>query len=88
MQGRFTDKEIETMREKGMLAKVDAVVRLAQELGCTPTQLALAYCLKNPQVSSLLFGATKISQVHENLKTLELLPRVDDRVMRELRNLS
>ncbi|HOX24750.1 MAG TPA: aldo/keto reductase [Candidatus Krumholzibacteria bacterium] len=57
---------------------------LASELGCTPSQLALAWCLKNPQVSSVITGASRPAQVVENLAALavaaQLTPEVMDRI--------
>jgi aryl-alcohol dehydrogenase-like predicted oxidoreductase len=85
--GRFGEKEIETIRQKGLLEKVEQVIRIAQEVGCTPAQLALAYCLQNRNVSSLLFGATKVTQVQDNLRTLEILPRITEEVIAKLHNL-
>jgi len=85
--GRFSPDDIEAMRQKAMLEKVGKVIAVAQEVDCTPAQLALAYCLKNPQVASVLFGATKVSQVEENLQTLAILPRVTQDVMAKLQNL-
>jgi len=87
IRGRFGEKELEVIRQKGLLNKVDRVISIAQDVGCTPAQLALAYCLRNNQVSSLLFGATKTTQVEDNLRTLEILPRIHQEVMTKLRNL-
>lgn len=70
-----------------MLPKVDAFVGIAARLGCTPSQLAMAYCLKNPQVSSILFGARHESQVKDNIGALEVLPRLTDDLLSELREL-
>lgn len=47
-------------------AQVDAVDKLkpiADELGCTLAQLALAWCLKNPHVSTVITGSTRVEQV-------------------------
>jgi aryl-alcohol dehydrogenase-like predicted oxidoreductase len=85
MEGRFGADAVASLREQGLLAKVERIVSLAQQLGCTPAQLALAYCLKNDQVSSILFGATKVAQVEDNLQTLAILPRLDQAVMAKLR---
>lgn len=85
IEGRFGADAVASLRERGLLAKVDRIVSLAQELGCTPAQLALAYCLKNDQVSSILFGATKVAQVEDNIQTLAILPRLDQDVMAKLR---
>jgi len=88
IEGRFSAEEVESMRQKNLLAKVNRVISLARELGCSPAQLALAYCLKNEQVASVLFGATRVSQVEENVQTLAILPRLNPEVMAELGNLA
>ncbi len=84
---RFKPEDIENMREKGLLEKVDRVIEIAQSLGCTPAQLAMAYVLKNPQVASILFGAKKPAQIEDNLKALEVAARLDDTIMANLREL-
>jgi aryl-alcohol dehydrogenase-like predicted oxidoreductase len=84
---RFREKQVEVMHQKGLLTKVSQVMDIAREVGCTPAQLALAYCLKNNQVSSILFGAKKVTQLEENIRTLEILPRIDQEVMTRLRHL-
>jgi aryl-alcohol dehydrogenase-like predicted oxidoreductase len=61
-------------------AKNEAVGRLegiARELDCTLAQLALAWCLKNPDVSSVITGASRIEQVQENLKAVTVASRLD-----------
>jgi aryl-alcohol dehydrogenase-like predicted oxidoreductase len=83
--GRFSPETINKMRQKGLLAKVEPLIDLAREIGCTPAQLALAYCLKNRQVASLLFGATSVGQVDENAQTLALLPRLDEAILAQLK---
>jgi voltage-dependent potassium channel beta subunit len=65
-------------------AKIPIVKRLApiaQDLGCTLAQFSLAWCLKNPRVSTVIMGASRVAQVHENLKALEVVHRLDDAVM-------
>lgn len=63
------------------LAKVAKMIELAQELDCTAAQVALAWCIKNPNVSSVITGASKPSQVLENCKCLAVLPKLTDAVM-------
>jgi aryl-alcohol dehydrogenase-like predicted oxidoreductase len=87
INGRFGAKEVERMRQKGLMEKVNQVIGIAQELGCTPAQLAFAYCLQNNLVSSVLFGATKVTQVEDNIAALAILPRINQEVMTKLRNL-
>jgi aryl-alcohol dehydrogenase-like predicted oxidoreductase len=84
IKGRFGPAEVGSMRQKGLLERVNRVIKLAQELGCTPAQLALAYCLLNNQVASLLFGATAVAQVEENIRALEILPRLNTDILAHL----
>lgn len=71
-------------------AKANRVVRagrftaLAAELGVAPAPLAIAWCLTNPHVSTVLLGASRVSQLLENLQALELLGRFDESVWRRV----
>jgi aryl-alcohol dehydrogenase-like predicted oxidoreductase len=56
-------------------------VPVARELGCTLAQLALAWCLKNPHVSSVITGASRPAQVVENMKALDVVPKLTAEVM-------
>jgi voltage-dependent potassium channel beta subunit len=59
--------------------KNEAVAQLgdvAKELGCTTAQLALAWCLRNPRVSTVITGASRVSQVEENLKAADVVPKL------------
>jgi voltage-dependent potassium channel beta subunit len=70
--------------------KVKQLVPIAQELDCTVAQLALAWCLANPNVSTVITGASKVSQVTENMKALDVLPKLTagvlDRIEQVLQN--
>jgi len=65
-------------------AQVKRVVDLAEEIGCTPAQLAIAWCAKNPNVSTVITGASRVAQVHENMGALEVLPRLTDELLARL----
>jgi voltage-dependent potassium channel beta subunit len=54
---------------------------VADELGCTLAQLSLAWCAANPHVSSVITGASRVEQVHENLAALEVLPKLTGNVL-------
>jgi voltage-dependent potassium channel beta subunit len=54
---------------------------IAQELGCTMAQLAIAWCACNPHVSSVITGASRAAQVPENLRALEVFAHLDDDVL-------
>ena len=56
---------------------------IADELGCTLAQLALAWCLKNPHVSTVITGASRPAQVVENMKALAVVPKLTPDVMRD-----
>ena len=60
------------------LGKVRRFTALAAELGESPAQLAIAWCLRNPQVSSVILGASRVSQLEENLRALDVLGRVEE----------
>jgi aryl-alcohol dehydrogenase-like predicted oxidoreductase len=53
---------------------------LAQELGVAPAPLAIAWCLRNPHVSTVLLGATRKEQLLQNLEALELAERFDESI--------
>jgi len=55
---------------------VGRLIPLADELGCSVAQLAIAWCLANPRVSSVITGATSVAQVRENLGALDVLPKL------------
>ncbi|MCS6826030.1 MAG: aldo/keto reductase [Caldilinea sp.] len=66
------------------LAIVRALQPIANDLGCTMSQLAIAWCVKNPHVSTVITGASRVSQVHENMKALEVVPKLTDDVMAQI----
>nr|XP_036222032.1 voltage-gated potassium channel subunit beta-2 isoform X4 [Bactrocera oleae] len=57
---------------------------LAEKLGCSPTQLSIAWSLKHEPVQCLLLGATSAEQLHQSLQSLQLLPRLSTSVLMEL----
>ncbi len=71
----------ERLTDPGKLAVVRRLAPIADDLGCTLAQFALAWCLKNPHVSTVIMGASRVAQVHENLKALDVVSRLDDGVM-------
>ncbi|AKJ27017.1 potassium channel beta subunit family protein [Caldimonas brevitalea] len=65
-------------------ARNEAVVRLqalAEELGASVAQLAIAWCAKNPRVSSVITGASRLRQLQDNLKAVDLLPKLTPEVL-------
>ena len=69
---------------KDKIAKVKKLAPIAKELGVSMAQLALAWCAKNPNVSTVITGASRVEQVHENLKALEVMPKLTEDVMKRI----
>lgn len=63
------------------LEKVRALNDLASEMGVSLPQLAIAWCAKNPNVTTVILGASKTEQLEETLRSLELLPALTSEVM-------
>jgi voltage-dependent potassium channel beta subunit len=74
----------DSLTDKSKLAKVQALEPIANELGCTVSQLALAWCLKNPFVSSVITGASRVEQVHENMKASEIAPKLTPEMLERI----
>jgi voltage-dependent potassium channel beta subunit len=66
------------------VAAAKRMAPIAKDLGCTRAQLALAWCLKNPNVSTVITGASRVEQLQENLKALEVEPKLTDEVMKRI----
>lgn len=74
----------ENATDQDKRAKVEALASIAKEMGCTLSQLSLAWCLKNPFVSSVITGASRVEQVHENMKASEIAPKLTDETMKRI----
>ena len=66
------------------IERVKKLQPIAKELGCTMAQLGLAWCLMNPNVSTVITGASRSEQVVENMKAPEVVPRVDSNVLERI----
>jgi voltage-dependent potassium channel beta subunit len=67
------------------LGKVRALQPIAAELGTSLAELAIAWCLLNPHVSTVMLGASKREQLEENLAALDVLPKLDASVAQRIR---
>jgi voltage-dependent potassium channel beta subunit len=68
-------------------ANIECVRRLTpitEELGCTMAQLALAWCLTNPNVSTVITGASKPEQVRENMAAIEVVERLKPEILERI----
>ena len=64
--------------KNAIVGKLEGV---AKDLGCTLAQLALAWCVRNPHVSSVITGATRVEQIAENMKALDVVAKLTPEVM-------
>ncbi|MBV1892599.1 MAG: aldo/keto reductase [Ilumatobacteraceae bacterium] len=76
LTGMLTNAEI--------IARVERLRPIAERLGCTMAQLALAWCATNKNVSTVITGASKVSQVEQNFEALDVIPLVTDEVKEEM----
>lgn len=69
---------------KAKIEKVKKLTKIAERLGGNMSQLALAWAAKNPNVSTVILGATKVEQIEDNCKAIQLLNKLDDKTMEEI----
>jgi voltage-dependent potassium channel beta subunit len=71
----------ERLSNRAQIAVVKRLAPIAADLGCTLAQLSLAWCLKNPRVSTVITGASRPAQVTENMKALDVARNLTPEVM-------
>ena len=71
----------ERLTDPAKIAAAKRLAPIAADLGCTLAQMSLAWCVKNPHVSTVITGATRASQVVENMKATAVVPRLTPEVM-------
>ena len=72
LRERLTDRELN--------ARVSSLQEVADDLGCSLAQLAIAWCARNTDVSTVILGATRVEQLDENLAAMDIVDRIDDEV--------
>jgi len=70
-----------------VIKKVRKLGEVAGELGASMAQLALAWLLKNPNVSTVITGASRVEQVQENMKAVEVVEKLTPDVMDTIENI-
>lgn len=79
---------LEWLRDKNLnsdrIKKAQALNKIASEIDTSLTKMSLAWCLKNPNVSSVILGASKETQLKENLEALTVLPLMTEEVMQSI----
>ncbi len=66
------------------LEKVRQLTALAKDIGISITHLSLAWCLKNPNVSTVILGASRLVQLEDNLKSLDAIEKLTPKVMKSI----
>ena len=75
---------VEDLTDKSKNEAVASLGEVANELGCSTAQLALAWCAANPRVSTVITGASRVEQVRENMKAAEIVPKLTPEVMQRI----
>ena len=75
---------VESDRGKERMARVASFLPVAEKLNVSMSKLAIAWCLLNKNVSTVILGASKMEQLEENLKSAEVLPLLDETIQQEL----
>jgi voltage-dependent potassium channel beta subunit len=70
----------ETVMKNNALETIKHLAPLAKDLGVTLPQLGITWCLANPNVSTVILGATSVEQLRENLQSLKVLPKLTSEV--------
>jgi voltage-dependent potassium channel beta subunit len=86
-EGRLHRPGYEWLKERYTAEQAQAVqklVAISNELDCLPSQLAIAWTLKNPHVSTAILGASSVTQLQENLKSIQITKKLTDEVMRAI----
>ena len=80
----FLRERWERLKENGIVPVIETLESIAQKIGANLPQLAVAWCLKNENVSSVILGASKPEQLINNLASLEFVDSLDDELMDEI----
>jgi voltage-dependent potassium channel beta subunit len=85
---RFALEGFDWLKDRWMLddnlKKVKKISELATKLGVSTASLSIAWCVKNPNVSTAILGATKKQQLLENLKSLEVVPMLTPEILEKI----
>lgn len=78
------DHMVESDRGQERMKQVAGLMPIAEELETSPSKLAIAWCLLNERVSTVILGASRVEQLEENLKAVEVLPLLTDDIQAKL----
>ncbi len=71
----------DSLTDDERLEKVRRLKVVADDLGCSLAQLSIAWCAANPHVTTVITGASRVEQVHENLAAIDVIDRLDAGVL-------
>jgi voltage-dependent potassium channel beta subunit len=74
----------QSMNSEKTKDKVRRLKAIADDLGCSLAQMSLAWCAKNPHVSTVITGASRVEQVRENMAALDVIGRLDAPTMERI----
>ena len=66
------------------IEKVKDLEPVAKDLGCSLAQLAIAWCLKNQNISSAILGASRVEQLQENLRAEDVVSKLTPEVLERI----
>jgi aryl-alcohol dehydrogenase-like predicted oxidoreductase len=75
---------VESDRGQQRMERIKAITPIAEKLNVSMSKLAIAWCLLNKNVSTVILGASKLTQLEENLKSSEVVGLLDEDIQREL----
>jgi aryl-alcohol dehydrogenase-like predicted oxidoreductase len=70
------------------IQKTRALLPITKSLGCTLSQLAIAWCLKNSHVSSVIVGASTLDQLKENLSAVAVTEHLNETILGEIKKIT
>ncbi|MEO8821292.1 MAG: aldo/keto reductase [Ginsengibacter sp.] len=88
---RLALEEMSWLKEKVMaddkIKKIKRLSELSKELGVSTASLSIAWCIKNPHVTTAILGATKKEQLMDNLKSIEVMEKLTPEVLEKIENI-
>jgi voltage-dependent potassium channel beta subunit len=85
--GKTLSESLNSQKGQIQLEKVRKFAALAEKLGCTAAQLAIAWCINNHNVSTAILGASKVEQLESNIKSLEIIDKLKPEILNEIEDI-
>ncbi len=84
IQGPFLKEVMEKKMKQETIEKIKKLKIISSDLSITLSQLAIAWCLKNPHMSTVIIGASSVNQLQENINTVELIHKIDQSTLENI----